>query len=62
MLLKVSKMAKGPAREWVWLECSETGDRNYRTQVRVGESKKLELIKYCPKLRKRTLHKVSRKK
>ena len=55
-------MAKGPAREWVWLECTETGQRNYRTQVKAGETKKLELSKYCPKLRKRTLHKISRKK
>ena len=54
-------MAKGPAREWVWLECSETGDRNYRVQVRAA-TKKLELLKYSPKLRKRTLHKISRKK
>ena len=55
-------MAKGPKREWVWLECTETGDRNYRTQVKAGGSKKLELVKYSPKLRKRTLHKISRKK
>ena len=56
-------MAKGPAREWVWLECTETGQRNYRTQVKAGgETKKLELNKYCPRLRKRTLHKISRKK
>ena len=54
-------MAKGPAREWVWLVCTETGDQNYRTQVRAG-TKKLELTKYSPKLRKRTLHKISRKK
>ena len=57
-------MAKGLAREWVWLECTETGQRNYRTQIKAGADapKKLELIKYCPKLRKRTLHKISRKK
>ena len=55
-------MAKGPAREWVWLECTETGDRNYRTQVKAGVTKKLDLNKYSPRLRKRTLHKISRKK
>ncbi len=54
-------MAKGPAREWVWLKCTETGDQNYRTQVKSG-TKKMELLKYCPRLRKRTLHKISRKK
>ena len=54
-------MAKGPAREWVWLTCTETGDQNYRTQVKAG-TKKLELVKYSPKLRKRTPHKISRKK
>ncbi len=54
-------MAKGPAREWVWLVCTETRDQNYRTQVKAG-TKKLELVKYSPRLRKRTLHKISRKK
>jgi large subunit ribosomal protein L33 len=55
-------MAKSPKREWVWLQCTETGELNYRTQVNVmGGTPKLELMKYCPRLRKRTLHKLKRK-
>lgn len=49
------------SREYVWLECTETGDRNYRVSKRV-KGPKLELMKYSPRLRKHTLHKESRKK
>ena len=28
-------MAKKMDREYVWLQCTETGDLNYRTQIRV---------------------------
>jgi large subunit ribosomal protein L33 len=56
---------KGDAREYVWLQCSETSDLNYRTQVRVkgGLSEKLKdgLMKYSPRLRRHTLHKIKRK-
>lgn len=52
-------------REWVFLQCSETGDLNYRTNIKVkgGISEKIRagLMKYCPRLRKHTLHKVKRK-
>jgi large subunit ribosomal protein L33 len=49
-------------REWVWLQCSETGDLNYRTQIKVaGGVQKVELKKYSARLRKHTLHKVKRK-
>ena len=49
-------------REYVFMECSETGMRLYRTQKRVkGQVKKLELKKYNPKLRKHTVHKEKRK-
>jgi large subunit ribosomal protein L33 len=50
-------------REYVFLECSETGMRQYRTQKRVkGQGiKKLELRKYNSKLRKHTLHKEKKK-
>ena len=52
---------KGDAREYVWLQCSETGDLNYRTQVNVkgGLPEKLKdgLNKYCQPLRTHTLHK-----
>ena len=53
------------AREWVWLQCSETGDLNYRTNIRVkgGIAEKLKegLKKYSPRVRKHTLHKVKKK-
>ncbi len=55
-------MAKSTKREWVFLQCTETGDLNYRTQVNVqGGMPKLELKKYSPRLRKHTVHKVKRK-
>lgn len=59
-------MAKGKLnREWVFLQCSETGDLNYRTNIRVkgGIAEKLRagLMKYSPRLRKHTLHKIKRK-
>ncbi len=60
-------MAKGKKlnREYVFLQCSETGDLNYRTSVNVkgGLSEKLRqgLMKYSPRLRKHTLHKIKRK-
>ncbi|GMU35787.1 MAG: 50S ribosomal protein L33 [Planctomycetia bacterium] len=58
-------MAKASKREWVWLECTETGDLNYRTQVNVSqgvpEKLKAGLNKFCPKLRRHTLHKIKRK-
>ena len=58
-------MAKAAKREYVWLECSESGDLNYRTTVNVqqGVPEKLKagLQKYCPRLRKHTLHKIKRK-
>ena len=57
-------MAKSTAaRGYVWLQCTETGDLNYRVQKRIkGNPYKLELMKYCPRLRKHTLHKESKKK
>ncbi|MBL8765054.1 MAG: 50S ribosomal protein L33 [Phycisphaerae bacterium] len=57
--------SKSAAREFVWLQCSETGDLNYRTEINVkgGMAEKLKagLKKYSPRLRKHTLHKVKRK-
>ena len=57
---------KSEDREFVWLQCSETGDLNYRTEIRVkgGIDEKLKdgLSKYSPKLRKHTLHKIKRGK
>lgn len=55
-------MAKALKREWVWLQCSETGDLNYRTSINVvGGVPKITLKKYCPRLRKHTVHKLKRK-
>lgn len=56
---------KSAAREYVWLQCNETGDLNYRTPVNVrgGIPDKLKkgLNKYSPRLRRHTLHKIKRK-
>ncbi len=53
------------AREYVWLQCTETGDLNYRTEIRtkggIGERVKEGFKKYCPRLRRHTLHKIKRK-
>ena len=38
-------------REYVWLECTETGLRNYRVNKETRGTERLELKKYCPKLR-----------
>jgi large subunit ribosomal protein L33 len=61
----MAKKSKGQAREYVWLQCSETGDLNYRTEINVkgGVAEKLKagFKKYSPRLRKHTLHKVKRK-
>jgi large subunit ribosomal protein L33 len=47
------------------LQCTETGDLNYRTSLRVkggiAEKMKEGLKKYSPRLRKHTLHKIKRK-
>lgn len=48
-------------REYVTLECTECGARNYRTQVETRNQKKLELKKFCKRERKRTVHKERRK-
>ncbi len=53
---------KKSKREYVWLECAECGQRNYRTDVSVAEgAPKLELKKFCQTERKHTLHKLRRK-
>jgi len=55
-------MAKKSKREYVWLECTECGQRNYRTEVSVAEgTPKLELKKFCKSERKHTAHKLRRK-
>ena len=57
-------MAKGqPNRGYVWLQCTETGDFNYRVSKRIkGNPYKLELKKYSARLQRHTIHKESKKK
>ena len=53
---------KKSKREYVWLECRECGQRNYRTSVSVAEgTPKLELKKFCRNESKHTAHKKRRK-
>lgn len=47
-------------RKKVILICSECLSRNYTTTKKDGETKRLELMKYCPHCNKQTLHKESR--
>jgi large subunit ribosomal protein L33 len=49
-------------REYVWLECTVCGARNYRTEKETRGADRLELKKFCRKERKHTPHKESRKK
>ncbi len=41
--------------ETVYLVCEETGEYNYIVRRKPG-GEKLKLMKYCPKLRKHTMH------
>jgi large subunit ribosomal protein L33 len=56
---------KAEAREYVWLQCTETQDMNYRTSVNVkgGLPEKLKegIKKYSPRVQRHTLHKIKRK-
>ncbi|MBK9188752.1 MAG: 50S ribosomal protein L33 [Phycisphaerales bacterium] len=56
---------KGMAREYVWLQCTECGDLNYRTSLNtkggIPEGVKEGMKKFSPRLRKHTLHKIKRK-
>ena len=55
-------MAKAKAREYVFLQCSDCGGLNYRTEVKVqGGTPKISLKKFCPKERTHTEHKIKRK-
>ncbi|MBM4017531.1 MAG: 50S ribosomal protein L33 [Planctomycetes bacterium] len=44
------------AREFVTLECTVCGARNYRTQMQSRGDAHLRLKKYCPRDRKHTEH------
>jgi large subunit ribosomal protein L33 len=49
-------------REYVWLECTVCGSRNYRTHKETRGADRLTLNKFCRKERKHTPHKEQRKK
>ena len=54
-------MAKSKKKaEVVFLVCEETGDMNYTLRRKPG-GEKLKLKKYCPRLRKHTLHNEKKK-
>ena len=59
-----SAMAKGGKKkkkaETVFLVCEESGDYNYTLRRKPG-GEKLKLKKYCPRLRKHTLHTEKKK-
>ena len=52
-------------REWAWLQCTETGDLNYRTSINtkggLPEGLKAGLSKFSPRLRKHTMHTEKKK-
>lgn len=48
-------------RVQVTLACTETGDRNYiTTKNKNKHPERLELRKYCPRLRRHTLHRETK--
>ncbi|MCG3084327.1 50S ribosomal protein L33 [Anoxybacillus sp. LAT_35] len=45
----------------VILQCTETGDRNYiTTKNKRNNPERLELRKYCPRLKRHTLHRETK--
>ena len=57
---KAAKAKPKKKKEIVFLVCEETGDRNYTLMKKPG-TPKLELMKYCKRLRKHTKH-IEKKK
>ncbi|MGD9647004.1 MAG: 50S ribosomal protein L33 [Pirellulales bacterium] len=54
-------MAKSKKKvETVFLVCEESGDYNYVLRRKSG-GEKLKLMKYCPRLRKHTMHTEKKK-
>ncbi len=58
-------MPKAKKKKWarilVGLICTETGAQNYVVSVNKMNDPKLEVKKYCPQLRKHTIHKAKEK-
>ncbi len=54
-------MAKKDTRPLVTLECTECNERNYLTEKnRRNDPGRIELMKYCPRQRKHTLHRETK--
>lgn len=54
-------MAKAGAREKIILACTESKQRNYITyKNKKNNPERLELKKYCPLLRKHTIHRETK--
>ena len=53
-------MAKSKKKEIVHLVCDECGDYNYTLKRKAG-GEKLKIKKFCPRLRKHTLHSEKKK-
>ncbi|UFX83090.1 50S ribosomal protein L33 [Candidatus Absconditicoccus praedator] len=53
--------SKKGSRILVGLICKETGVQNYVTERNKLNTNKFEIKKYCPKLRKHTMHKMREK-
>ncbi len=52
---------KKTMRVKVVLQCTETGDRNYiTTKNKRNNPERLELKKYCPRLKRHTLHRETK--
>lgn len=46
----------------ITLECTECGEQNYiSTKNRQTHDERLEMMKYCPRERKQTLHRETKK-
>jgi large subunit ribosomal protein L33 len=53
--------AKKGARDYVAMECTTCGNRNYRTSKNMRNTQKLELTKFCNTCRKHVEHKEKKK-
>jgi len=52
---------KKDVRPVITLQCSECKDRNYTTEKnRRNDPNRLEMMKYCPRDRKHTLHRETK--
>jgi len=51
------------AREWVWLQCTDCSDLNYRITIDPKETDTKKLVsKFCPRTRKHMQHKIKKGK